>query len=214
MSTPVQAGEQIRASSWNAAGRTVRALQLISGPGVRLRSTPNGTIVNFSGGNAIFLHPFKVTLTGLGVRVRWGQINGVDGTINDKLIQPVYEDTEPTLTVNKFKLDKSGRGWVAAEVTCSPKNWDVESWKVVQVADLDTDDGATAVVGAEASGSKAGGVPNLPGRRARQPLAMLVARSTRVVSCHQVTYFHLQHRVRAAEDPKADAARHFFFPKG
>lgn len=211
----VVAGDLIRAASWNQVGRAIRALQLIAGVGVRLRETANGTIINFDGQAAIFSHPFQVRLVGdEGCTVRWGQINGVEGTIDDKPLLVEEGQETPVLRWDKLKVDSKGRGWVAAEVTCSEKDWSVKSWKIVQVSDLDTD-GGQAPEGEAASTSSPGGVPNLPGRRARQPLAMLVQSESGAVVVHQVTYFHLQHRRKAAtDDPKADVGRHFFFPKG
>lgn len=210
----VTVGELLRAGPWNLAGRAIRALQLVSGIGVRLRETPNGTFVNFDGSKAIFINPFKVTLSGTNVKVRWGQINGVNGKIGKKELKPVYEDEpEPELELRQFNLNDDGRGWVAAEVTCSEKDWSVKSWEIVQVADLDTPDGKVGKNG-PTQGS-AGGVPNLPGRKCRQPLAMLIKQRSGQVVVRQITFFHLTHRRRAnTQNPKADVGTHFFFPRG
>jgi hypothetical protein len=210
----VKAGQLLRAGPWNAAGRAIRALRILSGFGVRLRETSNGTIINFDGGAQTFDHPFRVTLDGPTLAtIRPGRVNTIPAKIKGILLEGDDENEPPQLEFEEPKFDKDGRGWIAVEVTCSKTDWSIVAVEVVQVSDLDTDDGL-APKDSAASGSPAGGVPNLPGRRARWPLAMLRKRLDGVVM-FQSTMHDLQHRRKAATaDATADVGRHFFYPTG
>lgn len=210
-STPtVRRGDLIKASVWDAMVKLVRSLRPIAGRGITLTETPNGTIIAATPDAPVFIHPFMVSLSGKTLKVRWGQINGVDGMIGDRKIEADYgSQAEPSLELQDFKLNPNGRGWVAAEVEFAV-DWSVKSWKIVQVASLGTltgeYDAATDAEGAS------GASPNIPGRKARCDLAMLVETSTGV-SVLQIRYFHLAHRHRSFSVAASDDGHHFFLPK-
>lgn len=210
----VNPGDPISARPWNAAGRAIRALRLIAGWGVRLRETANGTIINFDRGQS-FNHPFRVSMQGdTAAVIQPGRINKVSATIDGVLLEGDDKNQPPILEFKDgLALDSDGKGWIAAEVTCSEKDWSIVTVEIVQVSDLDSDDGNAPEDGT-ASLSSSGGVPNLPGRRARAALALLRQGKGGNVRFWQCTHFDLQHRRVASavvKDPLADDGRHFFY---
>ncbi len=209
----VKAGELIRQGPFQAIGKAVDALRLKAGFGVRLSETPDGTIINFDGKPVIFNHPFKVSLSGDGeAKILPGLVNTVQATIKKVPLDGDKKNPPPTLKFPRLRLDKTGRGWIAAEVTFSPLDWSVLSAEVVQVADLDTDTGEAPEEGT-ARRASSGGVPNLPGRRGRYPLAMLRRTASGELRQIQSAYFNVQHRLKIGLDPaNDDLARHFFYP--
>jgi hypothetical protein len=215
----VTAGDLLRAGPWNAAMRLIRSLRLVGGFGVRLRTLPDGTIINFDGRWNTFDHAWRCQLIGeSGASINPGTINKIMGKIDDGSgnLTRLDDATKPILDWSKdgIKLDKDGIGWIAAEVECSELDWSVAEVKMVQVSDLDTDDGL-APKDESASGSSAGGVPNLPGRRARFAVAMLRNQKQTGLQITPCAHFNQTHRVYTTfgQDPKKDAAWHFFFPE-
>lgn len=210
----VRAGDVIKARTWDAMAAAVQSLRLIKGPGVMLRSTPAGTVISFDPPPISWMHDFKVTLTSQkGATIRPGMVSGKPATINGEPLDPADGSQPPTLQWGATpQLDDNGYGWIAVEVQLGDK-WEVTSAYIVQVADLDTDDGAAANNTASGApvGYAAGGTLTLSGRRARHPLAMLRQRKNGVIVAFQVTRFDLSHRVSLAS-PTSTVGRHFFFP--
>ena len=204
----VHKGQPITAALWNRLVAAVRAGRVLSGDGVRLRSTPQGTIISAAPGGSPWVHPFMVTLSGSGATVRYGQINAVEPTIGGVPISGTSEEPAPVLRFREPKLDVQGRGYIALEVVCDEKWW-LKRAEVVQVAALDSLDGAAPPEGA-GTPIIAGGSPGLPGRKARHALAMLRQRGNGQLALFQIEFFNLQHRVDARSG--ADAGRHFFWP--
>lgn len=189
--------------------RAVLATRLVAGNGVRLRETPSGTVVSFHGAGGTFSHPWLVSLQGTeAATIRPGTINKVSATIKGKPLDGGEAgDPPPVLNFGKPKVDKEGRGWICAEITCKPgERWIVEKVEIVQVADPDTNDGGPL----EGLPNATGGSLPLSGNRARHPLAMLRLRKSGRLDLYQVTFFDLQHRVKLAPDQKT-AVRHFFW---
>ena len=179
-----------------------RAARLLPGPNVHLRRMPGGTIVSFRGGEVIFEHPWLVSFDGTNATVLPGQINRVEAQIEKKKLTDL---PAPVLEVKKLRLDKDGRGWFAAEITCDPeKEWGITKVEIVQVADPDTADGE-----ASKGISATGGSTPLPGNRARHAIAMIRKRDDGRVDVYQVAFFDLQHRI--AFTPDRVPQRHFFF---
>ena len=205
----VKRGQPITAPLWNQLCAAVRACRIISGNGVRLRETPDGTIITFDGGGADFTHPFQVSLVGKeAATIRQGTVNRIDAKIKGVPLAGSgagRAEPPPVLRFGKPRLDQDGRGFICVEVTCREKDWSVEEIEVVQVADPNTPDGEP---GESPGGS--GGAVALPGRRARHPLAMLRERKDGRLDLFQITFFDLQHRPALAPDRK-NAARHFFW---
>jgi hypothetical protein len=202
----VKRGQPITAALWNQFAAAVRACRIISGDGVRLRETPDGTIISFDGGGAEFAHPFQVALIGTeAASIRPGTVNRVEAKIKDVPLAGKDGEAPPLLKFGKPKLDDEGRGYICVEVTCREKDWSVEKVEVVQVADPNTDDGEAGEGHSGSTGSVA-----LPGRRTRYPLAMLRERDDGKLDLYQITFFDLQHRAALGEDRKT-ATRHFFW---
>lgn len=207
----VRVGDLIRAEPWNAAGWAIRRMRLIAGAGVRLKETPNGTIVSFDGRPQKFVGRWKCQLVSDNeVSIRPGAINEVKATIGGIPLEGNSKSEPPSLKMPALVLDGQQFGWIAAEVTCSLKDWSVQTVEVVQVAALDTEDGIAPKAGTGKS-VFAGGFPNLKGRRARFPIARIARVNSRVV-LWQIAYFDVQHRIKTnAKSPTADEGRHFFY---
>ena len=202
----VKRGQPITAPLWNQLCAAVRACRIISGDGVRLRETPDGTIITFDGSDAVFAHPFQVSLVGKeAATIRPGTVNRIDAKIKGVPLAGTDRVPPPVLKFGKPRLDQDGCGFICIEVMCREKDWSVEKIEVVQVADPNTDDGEP---GESPGGS--GGAVTLPGRRARHPLAMLRERKDGRLDLFQITFFDLQHRPALASDRKT-ATRHFFW---
>lgn len=186
-----------------AMAAAVRATRIRSSATVRASETAEGTVLDtVSSGGAAFIGAFYVSLSGdTGASIRPGTINGVPATIKS---MPLDAQPAPVLAWRRLKLDADKRGWIAAEITCDPGNaWAVKTVEMVQVADLNTDDGAPGQVI-----STSGEARTLSGNRARYPVAMLRERADGRVDLYQIAYFSVQHRIapRAAGPP-----RHFFW---
>jgi hypothetical protein len=211
----VKVGELIRASTWNAMARAVQALKLIAGPGVRLRETGSGTIISFEGGDATFLHPFRVSMSGVEARVRPGRVNTVMPTYKDiPLDGGEKHDEVPPIDLSKLKKDKEGKAWIALTVQCSKKDWSVEKAYIEQVADLSSESGdAPYEPGTKDPGitgpPSLGGIAGFSERRARHPLALIREYEDGSRALFQISFFNLNHRVVAKD--KTDVARHFFY---
>lgn len=194
---------------------TKRANTRISaGQNVRLRQTPFGPVIGFTGSRASFIHPFKVALTGKAATIRPGRVNGVATKIKDVPLEGDDEHAPPRLDLRQLKLDREGRGYIALEVTCAKKDWSVEKVAAVQVAWIDRDQEREP--GEEQGGPGIlGGTPILPGRRCRHPLAMLRQRKSGRLDLFQVCYFNLQLRVAVRElsgGKSSELGRAFFWP--
>lgn len=198
----VRPGQPITAELWNLARAFVRANQLRAGDGVRLRWTPDGTIISAPQTSADFDHPFCVTLVGNAARITPGTINSLPVFIEGV---PLDDEPPPHLEWSKLDVDDEGRGFIAVEFACD-KDWkvDPETLTVVQVADWGSEDGRRAKDQGVAQEA-----PSLNDRRTRWPLAMLRQRAGKQIDVFQITMAPLQHRAV----PRADtnAARHFFW---
>lgn len=206
----VRPGQPITAELWNLARAAHRASLLRSGPGIRLRQTPNGTIITGVSGGPAWDHPFKVSLIDSRAKITPGTVNGIEPRIDDVPLSGTDDDPPPELTWSKLKLDTEQRGYIALELTCDEK-WKIipELLTVVQVASFDSDDSGAPPAGSGGPAS-AGGVPGLLGRRARYPLAMLRQRKSGRVDVFQIVHFALQHRAQPRNET-AQIARHFFW---
>lgn len=184
--------------------------RLFSGPGVRVRQTPDGPIVRFPGKPVSWAHAWKVTLNGnASAAIAPGMVNGKTPEIDGV---PLDDGTPPMLAWEQLDLDELNRGWIALEVSFDEK-WSVLAATIVQVADLDTDDGHARPPGASSANAPAGyiggGTLTLKGRRARHPLARLRLRDSGQLVRFQVAHFDLQHRAQV-KSAGSTVARHFF----
>lgn len=215
----VRAGDLMSAKAWNSAMQAVRALRLVSGYGVRLRQMPDGTIVNLDIPKTVFNHPWKVSYAGgTSVKILPGRVNKVMTYFVSDAGDPIPMD-DPTVDFIDFKkwnLDEKGYGWLAVEVAASIKDWSMVEGanKIVQVANLYTDDGKVPAAGTAVEPALSG-APNLKGRRARHPIAVIRQQASSGTTIRQVTFHDLAHTVKTSgPDPKADVGRHFFYPEG
>ena len=181
----VRPGQRLTATLWNSLAAACRQARIISGDGIRLRQTPDGTLISSSTWKP-WNHPFKVSLSGTSATIECGLIDGIEPTIKDVRISGEEGKAQPKLEFKSPKFDKDGRGWIAVEVTCEKEKWNVASTTMVQVGDLKSDDPLKAVY----------------------PIAML-RRTADSISLFQITFFNLQHRAEAKEG--GAAARHFFW---
>jgi hypothetical protein len=191
----VKAGDIIRIGPWNYLMRAIRSIRLIAGEDCRLRETPDGTIINFSGGNFKFLHPFKVSLEGdSGVKVRPGMVETkmpfikVDG--KEVPLDGGADKDFPTLTWKEPKLNEDKRGWVAVEVRLKPDSYEIDKVEVVQVKELQEE--------------------GMDPRIGRHPIAMLLKKKDGTLKCFQTSHFSLKYYPKV--NPTTKAIRHFFRP--
>ena len=186
----VRPGQAITAVLWNKLVAAARSCRIISGEGIRLRQTPDGTLISCSTWKP-WNHPFKVSLSGTSATIGRGLVNGIEPKIDDVPIggDEAAGKAQPKLEFKEPKLGKDGRGWIAIEVTCDKeKQWAVASATVVQVAELKSDDAT----------------------KARHPIAMLRKTKGGSLIHFQIEFFNLQHKADVRDTGKS--ARHFFWP--
>lgn len=199
----VEKGQPITAALWRLAGMAVRAVRLRRGPGIRLRWTPDGTVISADGGPPRFIHPFLATVVGSSATFVPGTVNGamplIAGTVLDA-------DPAPKLTWDELKLDDQGRGFFAIELGCDEK-WklDPKTLTLVQVADWRTEDGNAAD-----TPSLHLEAPSLKKRRTRWPVAALRQRASGTLDVFPVTMAPLIHQA-VPKTLAAETARHFFY---
>jgi len=199
-------GQSVTAAMWETMRAANRASRIIAGNNVRTREVSGGTIVDFTGVPADFVHPWMVTLQGSeSATIRTGTINKIEAAIDGVPLSGLEGEAAPVLTFGQPDLDAEGRGFICAEVTCEPKDWSIKTIEIVQVADPDSEDGSPSDFPHMGGAAKA-----LEGNRARHPLARLRAREGGRIELFQITFFDLQHRVALAADGRT-AARHFFY---
>lgn len=186
----VRPGERITAALWNKLVAAARSCRILAGDGIRLRQTPDGTLLSCSVWQP-WSHPFKVSVSGTSATISRGLVNGIEPKIKDV---PIGGDeaggkAQPKLEFKEPKLDKDGRGWIAIEVTCEKeKQWAVASATVVQVSELKADEPT----------------------KARHPIAMLRKTKSGSLLHFQIEFFNLQHKADVRKD--GASARHFFWP--
>ena len=182
----VRPGQRLTAVLWNSLAAACRQARIISGDGIRVRQTPDGTLISCSIWQP-WNHPFKVSLSGTSATIGRGLVDGIEPTIKDVPIGGEEGKSQPKLEFKSPKFDKDGRGWIAVEVTCDKEKWTVTSATIVQVGELKTDDPLKGL----------------------HPIAML-RRTADSISLFQITFFNLQHRADVRDGGKA--SRHFFWP--
>lgn len=182
----VERGETIKATHWKQMAQEVRATKLISGRGIRLTTTPNGTLINFAGSASGFNHPHKCTLQGDSVRILPGLINSIVG---DDGSEPFTLDFAP-------EYDADGRAWIVAAVTFSD-DWEVTAWKYKHT---------TEPFSGNAPGI--GGLNTLDDGTVNIPIALIV--KTLGATLHQHAFFNLGLRTRPSGAASGNA-RHLYF---
>lgn len=185
----VRPGERITAVLWNKLVAAARSCRILAGDGIRLRKTPDGTLISCSVWQP-WSHPFKVSVSGTSATISRGLVNGVEPKINDVPIggDEASGKAQPKLEFKEPKFGKDGRGWIAVEVMCDKeKQWALASATVVQVADLKSGDAT----------------------KARHPIAMLRKTKAGSLIHFQIEFFNLQHKADVREN--GSTARHFFW---
>jgi hypothetical protein len=186
----VRPGERITAALWNKLVAVARSCRIISGDGIRLRQTPDGTLISCSSWTP-WNHPFKVSFSGTSATIGRGLVNGIEPKIDDVPIggDEAAGKAQPKLEFKEPKFGKDGRGWIAIEVMCDKeKQWAVASATVVQVGELKSDDAT----------------------KARHPIAMLRKTNAGSLIQFQIEFFNLQHKADVQDS--GESARHFFWP--
>jgi hypothetical protein len=193
-----RSGQPLTPSLWNAARAFVHAQRIIAGPGIRITRTPFGSIIAARRAGKPWTHPFQVSLAGTGATIETGFVNLIEPRIDDVPLSGSDREGAPVLRWPKLSLDADGRGYIALELETDEKFAIVPAKvKIVQVAYFDSADG-TEPPKTTGGKSASGGVPLLPGRRARWPLAMLRQRKNGTVDLFQVTHGDLQFRAEPA----------------
>ena len=208
----VARGQPITEALWNAAQAAVHAGRLRAGSGIRLHEMPDFTLISAIGGGTGggTGHAFKVSLTEHGASITPGTVNGIEPVIGGVLLSgDEAGENIPELRWKKPALDAKRRGYIALEAICD-REWKIVQGDltVVQVAYYDSLDGKAPPDGSGGIAA-AGGIPGLPGRRVRYPIARLIQRKSGELEVFQIVKFDVTHRVQART---ADIARHFFSP--
>lgn len=174
--------------------------------GTRVRSTPFGQIVRFSGGSANFSHPWLPTLSGNGCTFQQGHVNNFPATIKGVPLDGDDSNPQPILELpNPLMLDTSNRGFLCVEVTCDPAHdWSIIKAEMVQVANPDAEDGSGDVY------NPTGAAKPLKNNRARWPVALLRQRADDRIDIYEPVHFDLTHRVKFFPD-NTTPQRHFFY---
>lgn len=200
----VRRGDPITAELWNAMTAAVAQCRIVAGLGTRVSEVSGGSIVDFDFGGG-FAHPWLASLRGQNAAsIRPGTINGLEATIKGVALS---DDPAPVLEWDEVKLDASGSGLIAAEVTVDTDTLKLKSIEMVQVADPDAEDGEAPEDGSLPL--HGGAAAALEGGRARWPIARLRQREDGTLVLFQIVYFNLTHRAVRGED--GGIARHFFF---
>lgn len=185
------------------ARAAVRANRLRQGPNIRLRYTPDGTVIRVDAVPPKFIHPFLATITGNSATVVPGTVNGAPVLIDNV---PLDNDPAPVLKWGKLSVDDDGRGFIALELACDAQwKMDPKTLTLVQVADWRTADGQSAD-----TPSLHQEAPSLTGRRTRWPIATFRKRQSGAIDVFPIAMAPLIHQAK----PKtlaADTARHFFY---
>ena len=184
----VREGDRLTAALWNALVTAVRACRILPGNGVRIRQTPDGTLLSCTLWDD-WNHPFKVISAGDTATIAKGTVDGIEPTIDDV---PISGDAKkkkpvPLLDLSNPKFDDDGHGWVAIEITCDPLKWKTMKAEIKQVDDLTDQDQL----------------------KARHPIALLTQNANGSLNTFQIEFFNLQHR---ADGLTGVPTRHFFWP--
>ena len=215
------AGDLITASHWNQLlAACLAPSRLRAGPGIRIR----GTVISAPNQRSYFIHPWLTSINGSQASVSPGLLNLIEPTIKDKNSGDVpisgkkkddgsLDGEIPKLEIADSFFDSKGRSYICVEPTFDDK-WMLKSAKIVQVADLLSEDGLPSKSDEKKNENHiaAAQYPSLKNRRSRYPLARLTKSGERV-QVDSITYFNLQ--VIAA--PKgglatSEKARFYFFP--
>ncbi|HEY3898919.1 MAG TPA: hypothetical protein VGM54_09920 [Chthoniobacter sp.] len=204
-------GDDITAEIWDTARAAVMAMRLLQGEGIRLKWSANGVTISASPDLVTFQNPFKCSLKSQGkAAILTGLINGQEPLINGVYLSGPNRDGNqmPVLDFGDPLLGNNGAGYIATQFQCD-NNWVLipKSLTIVQVPYYDSLNGTPPPN--EGGAATSGGIPGLPGRMVRCPLAMLRKLSSGQVILFQIPYFNLAHKA----DPRGnDQARHFFWP--
>ncbi len=191
--------------------------RIIQGVGVRIASNPLVEIINFHSAPSDFSHAWLTFLNGTeSARILSGEdagalatINGVEAGIKGVPLSGDKKTGEiPLLQLPPvLELDVERRGYIAAELTYDPKNnFSIVKVELVQCASPHRLKGDTKTPAVRSDGA----FTDLPGFRARMPVAMLRKRLDGTLDVFQIAYFPAHHRAALAADRKT-AARHFFW---
>src|SRR5438067_9431749 len=90
----VRPGERITAALWNKLVGACRSARILAGDGIRLRQTPDGTLISASVWQP-WNHPFKVSLSGTSATINRGWVNGIEPKIKDVPIGGDQESGKP-----------------------------------------------------------------------------------------------------------------------
>jgi hypothetical protein len=202
---------------WQAAKRAVRSCRLLQGYGILLTRTGDGTIISANVAQPPPPTAFLCSLNQTQASILPGLVNGEMPLLSNAYLDGTSQDghtqvTAPTLDLGDSPaLDPTGRGYIALQFTCDDK-WALipATLTVVQCAWYDSLDGTTYPDGGGGPATL-GGVPGLPGRKVRYPLAMIRQRTNQQLVLTQNVTGSLNHKA----DPRGDdVARHFFWPTG
>ena len=201
----VKRGEPIQ-PAWERLLKWAAGMKLISGRGVRLTVTPNGTLVAADVRSNPWDHPFKVTVSSKVAVIGNGSVNNLVPQINgaglDGLDSNGKDVSPPQLKITGGP-SKDLRSWICVQAKVDAKTGrmdakDKNALTIIHTSTLDPKSGE-------------GGFPDSGQGIGLQPLAMLLWSEDRagIKRVFQITHHNLQHRfVRSGT---STAGRHFFW---
>jgi hypothetical protein len=77
---------------WRALLKFIKNTGIVTGPGVKVTQTPNGTLVDAERSFRPWSHPFKVSTDGTTATIRAGLVNGVSPYLNGVRINGIDDD--------------------------------------------------------------------------------------------------------------------------
>lgn len=191
--------------TWRAMLKFIAATGIVTGPGVRVTQTPNGTLVDADRTFRPWAHPFKVGSDGVTASVREGLMNGVAPFIGQVRIDGT---------------DKDGREAVVPELELKHDGTPITY--VAIVLDMPIVDGGAAFIDTPEACriehvtklprqfEQGGVVPD--GTRAIYPLAALYWNARGDLRKRlQIVHHNLGHRYIPGEPARGTVGRHFFW---
>lgn len=208
----VQKGEKIQ-TAWERLVRWVDTLKVVPGDGIKVRETPNGTIVSVIRDRHVFKHPFKISASEKGALVQAGTVNNTTPYILDVATKSWrridnrdddgkrFKDGSPNPIMGlNLKENEGGKLYISLRVVPN-KEGDIESPKknlrIVQT-------------------STAEGPKNDKDGAAYYPLALfyLDKNGKAIEETFQIVHHNMNYKYQARKSSKGEVTgiRHIFFP--
>lgn len=188
---------------WRALLDFIASTGIVTGPGVRITQGPNGTIVHSDHFRSPWQHPFKVSYSSDGARVRSGLVNGIAPFItSDVRVSGLYEDGAiadvPAIEVESLGTTKSA---IALEVTVEEGNdvTIIDDYEHFRIVHTEITDDSNETIESDSLGN------------VRYPLSIIYWDDDSISKTYQVVYHNLGYRFLQGSSKEGRPVRHFFW---